>query len=659
MTEKYSAEFKAKFFTDPDLFEEQPIRDRKREIDLLTEDGKVEFIKDFISLANSSIIFADSSQLLIGITDDGELIGIEPTLSPLRKQAGISDITFKDWEELKKRISNLIKNFIEPLPPWDLLHGEVEGKNVAYIEITQQFGDFYCVMKDLKGKRRSISMGETWVRFGESKQLIDIHNLNQLLPRLGYCKDIPFIKTSSWLKYSREQLVEIKSDEFSHNPISLTTDKGLSAEKSIDEFIRGSSRILIIEGMAGSGKSELLQRYTLQWLEEIGNQAEKALRYQFFWGPDFYIPLFIRFRDIPGRNRKPLQDFLVSYANKNNTFWSKKCNDPLTLFRVPGIKWLVILDGLDEIDDARVRDELIREIRNLIIDFPVMKIIISTRPGIPLQNAFTSQVEKIYINSISDQQLEAAIESCTVDDALAILHAINDDPDVKELCLRPIFLRALIEAFVKPDNQLVGIKKAEEPDNSVEDVPVEGTGSIPFIKENELDIFTSGTTSSATGDGVDHKEDNYFKPDRGSYSIDPIEIATQLLNRFIQREIDRRMIPSDKAAELTNKLGCLAIRTDGQMPVFGFDLLSRLGAKTQSWAFNTGIVNCITTNNQLVKFINETTKAYFAAKVIEPSLVRNNDKKFVKTMMNFENQFRDKVLIILECITTYEIPRLQ
>lgn len=144
----------------------------------------------------------------------------------------------------------------------------------------------------------------------------------------------------------------------------------LSAEEVFDGLRPGAGRLLI-RGVAGCGKTTLSRWAAVQAGQADVNASARAEAGE--WRRR--IPFIIRLRDYPDGHLPRPGAFPLLLA--------KGLPDPPAAWIddvLHGGRGLVMLDGVDEIP-PRVRDEMLREIRQLILTYPANYYVITARPA--------------------------------------------------------------------------------------------------------------------------------------------------------------------------------------------------------------------------------------------------------------------------------------
>ena len=269
--------FNKEWFTDPQKRLEGMFLDRKSEIyPIFDNTAKLaDFIIDFIALANMSYRYGRISRILFGISDDYKITGV---IGQSTKKKHMTDIDYNNEQDLEKLFRKrmeydfrqAIKEHIEPERVEIQMHwGRTkEGAPlVAYLEIGAQLSNktAYRTKNEIKNTR--IKAGQSWKREGESNRQLQGEEYNYWLSH----NECPVIPISNWRKYFEN----LQGGRFAEamnllGYIEPKTTRGIPLKNIINEFLRSDkSRVLIIEGPAGMGKTEFMRRMVFNIAETI------------------------------------------------------------------------------------------------------------------------------------------------------------------------------------------------------------------------------------------------------------------------------------------------------------------------------------------------------------------------------------------------------
>ncbi len=127
---------------------------------------------------------------------------------------------------------------------------------------------------------------------------------------------------------------------------------------------------LVILGDPGSGKSSLLRFLALEWARE-SDPNRRAL------AP---VPLLIELRDYHSKRRQAeCSDNFLSYLHKAYSLHRFNQNALAALLQNSPSRFLLLLDGLDEIFDRQEREQVISDIHRFSNEYKAVRIIVTSR----------------------------------------------------------------------------------------------------------------------------------------------------------------------------------------------------------------------------------------------------------------------------------------
>jgi hypothetical protein len=200
-----------------------------------------------------------------------------------------------------------------------------------------------------------------------------------------------------------------------------------------------SQRKLVVLGDSGSGKSLLLQYLVLAWAEAGDTLLD-----------DTPLPLLIELRDYASRRAKGEVSGFLDYLGRSESLYWRLDLEALE-------HWLrhnrtqILLDGLDEVFDLQLRQEVTTAIHRFADDYPVAQIVVSSRLiGFPherwRQEGFRSfilqELDKVQTAIFLRRwhQLAYDDESKGEHKRATLLQAIQQSPAIEQLAGNPLLL---------------------------------------------------------------------------------------------------------------------------------------------------------------------------------------------------------------------------
>lgn len=343
---------------------EGPRMDLKAEVYKLSDDEKkFTFAKHIIAFANVARRIGKPCWILFGVCTENkerrivDVQGQYPGKSPSQEICGKANLAelLADYVEMPYR--NLARDWIDPEPSLRLEYGEVDGKFVSYLEIRPENTSHpYRLKKTYK----TFQVGDVFVRRGSASVQLKSEEAGNLLP----ASKAAYLEKEDW-----KRIIErILNDSSFENSYLTYKAFALFAENEpkqpVTDLIhvrleRGDKLISLI-GCAGQGKTvvlralayELALRHNLESVatrEQFGSQESDLVNDESIDTvaedlevlPSFPIPIFM---DLRGAFEN-----LSRFEQRLKTHILDKEIELNSYFRIPGTRWVILLDGLDEV----------------------------------------------------------------------------------------------------------------------------------------------------------------------------------------------------------------------------------------------------------------------------------------------------------------------
>ncbi|MFN7677614.1 MAG: SIR2 family protein, partial [Cyanobacteriota bacterium] len=200
-----------------------------------------------------------------------------------------------------------------------------------------------------------------------------------------------------------------------------------------------SPRKLVVLGDPGSGKSLLLQYLVLAWAE-----ASDPLRGD---GP---LPLLIELRDYANRRAKGEVDDLLDYLGRAESLRWRLDRRALEYW-LRHNRTQLLLDGLDEVFDPQLRQEVTTAIHRFADAYPAARIVVSSRLiGFPQERWRQEGFRQFMLQELDGEQMEAFLRRWHVwayEDRrrgerkrASLLWAIHQSAAIQQLAGNPLLL---------------------------------------------------------------------------------------------------------------------------------------------------------------------------------------------------------------------------
>lgn len=233
--------------------------------------------------------------------------------------------------------------------------------------------------------------------------------------------------------------------------IELQTKTGKSLEEETKDFLKTDSNgLLAIIGDALSGKTSFMGRI----IEEMASNAMQELKIDDTLPPANRIPVYIPLRG------KKIDNFDTLYGLLPNKIkpWIKvrKGKKQEFIFGTSETKWLIYLDGLDEIWQDDDRADTLKYLHKFLGDFDSyqIKIILTSRPWIGLYSEEDAQIlEVAHLNPAQmEDYLVSFINPDTAEEQniAAYIEPIqkifrDKEPELEEICSLPGYLSIFVD----------------------------------------------------------------------------------------------------------------------------------------------------------------------------------------------------------------------
>lgn len=449
-----SGSFDPKWFTSSLYYEEGLLVERKERLfDLATWRGKSTFLKAIIALANSARRLHRSAHLLLGITDLGEIRGLDDDIRQLR-DSSLPD--FRVWEDKFKRpISEVLRLHVAPdEPQWDLMHGTVRGRLVSYIEIapvaTRTPYEIKKAVGDLRDKEAYLDVGYSFIRSGESSQSLASRRLLPSDWNYSYAES-PYVLPWQWKRYLDALLNTDKFVRVSRIPAyqdACLMDGGTLAA-SLNDFVDSTNgRLYVLIGDAGVGKTTSALHWVLSRTASTLQGVQASIEDMQYHVPPGWMQITYSLRKCPSiRTAADLANRILDLINSLGGFWASRPSRADTLFEDQSIKWLVLFDGLDELSGESSQERFLDSLRHFLDRYPTTKAILTSRP-ISAERDWHNLPGRVVctLAPFSSDQIRSYITTMLPEDiAVNLWNRIEQDRNLAMLCAYPTFLEALVD----------------------------------------------------------------------------------------------------------------------------------------------------------------------------------------------------------------------
>jgi predicted NACHT family NTPase len=219
----------------------------------------------------------------------------------------------------------------------------------------------------------------------------------------------------------------------------LRTYLDQSPQPMLELLADPSQRKLVVLGDPGSGKSLLLQYLVLAWAD-----ANDPLL------GDYQLPLLIELRDYASRRAKGEVNSFLDYLGRSESLRWRLDPEALEIW-LRHNRTQMLFDGLDEVFDPELRQEVTTAIHRFADDYPAAQIVVSSRLiGFPHERWRQDGFRTFMLQELDQEQRDLFLrrwhQLAYNDDSkgerkrASLLQAIQQSPAIQQLAGNPLLL---------------------------------------------------------------------------------------------------------------------------------------------------------------------------------------------------------------------------
>ncbi len=669
------ADFNFALFTQPDQYEETLLRDRKAMVEYWRDDKKAEFVRDVIALANTARMLGEPAYLILGVQDnaDGTSNDICGIGKMFERQVRQGKTKQQARETLRQELPAIVHRYITPLLSPRIEFAEIDQKIVGYVLISPLAGEPFRISQEFRsGNQTYLRPGQCWLRFGESKGEVSLQELAPNDDKLRYSyAEVPYVLPSIWQRYFEEtqrNLQKLMEDAPEKSACQELHDgKGIPIRQIVDEFLaQNDDRLLVLQGVAGCGKSLFLQQLVMRLAEQGEQEMKDAQRLEQFTPPNGLIPIFHRLRDLTPKARKESGYFTKILCNALAPLWESNPNGrrpshPERLFDNPRLHWLIVLDGLDELGVYERRHEFLRVLTEFMQTYSRLKVILTTRPSPGVLLAGIENSKLVEIAPLDESQVEGFFQAYRSDQNDEVIDAFLRQSKFWEDAWKLV----RIPAYMTAAAQAIGVvRKITDVQEKPEDAPLvqpEKRGDEQKLDTPSVDVVAQSNAqlegSLETEEPVLEEPTERLGDDREDYFVQTLpQLLDRIYGAFWEREKIREIVSDG------NHLRCATHEIAAKRMKFCPDRVQRetarrlLKEKGIRWVLEMGIFQ--ENEDEHLFFNTPSTQIYSAAKQLQGDVEGRFWDDARRYMRRWQDDYRADVETFYQDLTGNSLPSI-
>lgn len=607
--------------------------DRKAYVELWDDRHKASFIKDIIALANTSRFTGKESELILGVTDDGTICGIDKMIS--HDKRGL--------EGVKRTIKDLISNHIQPeLRAVNLEGIDCDGHTILSIKIPPLLTETpFKVKKSLD----PIQTDQSWIRTGESNSELT-PQMERFYPPYTKC---PYIFPEQWQDY----FDDVKK-RFSHsNDIGgyqeLLSSNGMEIAEEIRKFLEGDKKLLILTGEAAIGKTTILERFAFNRAELLEGDIHNRENSSEMYYPFGFIPIFVSLREIHLHEMGQMETLLVNRLCEGMKFQDRRPTELNRLFENPTYKFVVLLDGFDEILNENAKRQFIRVLEEIMVRYPDLKFILTTRPPSPsFADEHRNKILYVKIQPFNAEQIRKYIEfHCDSETLEKVEAVIYSDGELTQICSIPFYLETALpeiigEFPIKEGDRDQEYKQFQVAQEESENDFHEG-GDLPVVPASADELILDQPI------GEMQKHPTLDEPVIQAPNIRIGAMLDRIYCKAWRREREKRNYEPDTTRSFWSQTEKLAISVDLDQLISQRKVEGIMEENARKFCLSLSVLIEME-DMRRIRFFTCLTQVVFAANYLK-ELIQESQAMFENQIQGLSPHFREKLTPILRDIS--------
>ncbi len=541
-------------------------------------------------------------RILWGVTNDGYVQGVE--------------LNAAQCDEVRRGLQDKLATVVPRAEPsaYEIeLHPvwvrQPDGKRQVY---NDKFVVELLVKPAHHARLYSTAGGTCWLKAEQGKHKLLGNEIEDFVrTRIPSC----FLGSPAWLKYFRHVDAGTKQCRELAGYQDLHAREGQDLETAFHEFLGSNDRLLVLYGEAGSGKTAALCRFvgklSHDWTQALeANIDSLSVDLWHNW-----LPVYFSLRGTHLESVKSFAAMLIAQLQEAGNFWEGSPPEELPLLRNQRFRWLVCLDGYDEIRTREAREHFIGVLRQ-VVQLVSGKVILSTRPiakGIEMHGW---SARAIHVEPLTEAQIHnyliQNVDDRLKDDFDSIYNSFRADRDFWTMLSRPAYLEAVLEELagiyipIRGDAWPSVNESDQPPGNAAATGAEHASAPVPNVEEDTL-LLREPTEKR------DERKEEQSEED-APLATNMARLVDKVYRRLHEREQARQLLPAQEAEDRWGRTGRLALQMDGHRERCGYQTArcAFTSEEALAWVLSLGIL-VEERGRTPYRFFTELTKLYFAA----------------------------------------------
>ncbi|MBI5842849.1 MAG: NACHT domain-containing protein [Chloroflexi bacterium] len=431
------------------------------------------------------------------------------------------------------------------------------------------------------------------------------------------------VPNSLWEKYFGKLMENVSKnlpEDRTYQQLKSQRDHS-SVSSVVEGFLESTDdQLLILEGLAGSGKSSFVKILARDWAEKNSAAIEAYRESEKFRPPPYHIPLFCSLR---GKEYYELQQFIDRLCDELKLWGESRPRHPEKLFEHDDMQWLLFLDGFDEIWKINSRNRFITILDEFMMCFPRVKIILTTRPWMRNLERKFRNAQLVELLPLTDEQIQAYIlahldidkeRGENLDD---VIGQIKAKADLWNLFGYPAYLNAAL-SVAGIFKEMSDVTQQPDSDLNIPRILRLGQSYVPEQTTQLEERLPSSISEDALRldqplEEVSDRLVNVSPPPKEVREVSIPVVVDRIYTVLWDREEDRNWLSAQKSKDWRSKTGLFALKTTYKLQPIHYEKAKKwMGSETAlSWVLNMGLL--AQEEDTLIRFFTSITQVYFAA----------------------------------------------